>query len=182
MIEKAFDVSTGSSKRVNGAQSGGQEWVEPNPPPPLGDGEDNIAMTSSLEQLGPPELSVFPPSTHPGRHGGNEGGRPHDGGEGRGGHESPRPSGSGTPRLVLELIDRNRIEVAAVGDFDGDCLDGVAERLCQLTRTAPVHLVIDLMAVPVLSPAAEKLFVRVRRSVVEAGGQLEIINDDLSTS
>jgi anti-anti-sigma factor len=103
----------------------------------------------------------------------------------------PRPSGrppvdreaeSGSTARVrraelrLKVVGGNRIDVAAIGDFDAASCDAVQLRLDRLVAGGPGCLHVDCSQVASMDPAAAELFARVRDRLQSNGGSLELID------
>jgi len=87
-------------------------------------------------------------------------------------------SGSNRPRasaLVIDLIDRDCLEVSAIGSFDALSLRAVTDRLAQLLSCGPIRLRIDFKAAGVVDPLIVNVLRRAKFSLEAAGGAFEII-------
>lgn len=78
--------------------------------------------------------------------------------------------------LRLKVVGGNRIDVAAIGDFDAASCDAVASRLDRLVAGGPGCLHVDCSEVASMDPAAAELFARVRDRLQSNGGSLELID------
>jgi anti-anti-sigma regulatory factor len=76
--------------------------------------------------------------------------------------------------LRLKVVGGNRIDVAAIGDFDAASCDAVAARLARLVAGGPGCLHVDCSQVASMDPAVAELFALVRDRLRSNGGSLEL--------
>ncbi len=87
----------------------------------------------------------------------------------------PRSSaGVRTAELRLKVVGGDRIDVAAIGDFDAASCDAVASRLDRLVAGGPGSLHVDCSQVASMDPAVAELFALVHDRLQSNGGSLEL--------
>ena len=77
-------------------------------------------------------------------------------------------------RLTLELIDDDRLEVAAHGYLGPSCQPMLTERLARLVACRPAMLRVDFGAVTFIDPAVVDTFTRAGSILAGNGGRLEV--------
>lgn len=78
--------------------------------------------------------------------------------------------------LVIDMIDRDHIEVSARGRFPAEERDAVAKRLEQFISCGFKRLRIDFSRTVALDPVVGTAFARAERMMVQNGGRLEVVN------
>lgn len=86
------------------------------------------------------------------------------------------------PVLVIELVDRDRLDVIAAGSFASADRDLIAERLERLLACGLSQVRIDCTDVTTFEPPVAQLFATAGSRLEANGGALEVVNLDPATA